>query len=701
MSHLDQPWFQEAKDRNGKINKTFGYNIQYLKKFQKEFYQANYHQVDPYRQQYVPNPFLYQYDLTVFCWLYYYSILRKEIQLLSNQGNDDLAEELFQTQKIYGISREDFLFAAAELRWPTRNENGSMRGTFVRDPWSERRVAAISDPNYKYVFSFGGGGQGKTHVYLAVLSMIFDYFLFTQKGARCMISTTNEDKLEGVSWSYLSNIYSATEKGISLTAGRAENKGGYTLRRPQNKEDKAGVFKGLLVGRQINDQAIVDKLTGTHGHPFIGYIIDEMQSTPAAPLRAAPNFTMHAKSSLILGAGNYGENDDTLANNIRPIGGWGGVTPDTGQWISQCENGAKALVLHFNNSLSPGMTDEGHKKWPHLPHKSILDEKYPDKASRNPDTNISYRRFWIGWRVDNVQSRNVLSQKFIDDNLASSPLNLRRVIHNFGSFDSAPAEIDRNLLNHLQEGICAVTGKRVFGPKEMIALTKSTDSLKYYQESSAKVLAHMARCGIKSGALILDWTGRPAHAEQFNNAGFACHRMVYNKQMPDGVRKNERTGLIERPIKLNVQLEFKEDIPVENLYAHHTVENVIAFGAWLLREYCKVGRVRGLTVDLLTQIQSPRTFEEEMFYREYELVAHKKYGDRFKLESKNTFKVKHKFSPDILDTLFQAAYYMFMVRNLPLTIDDNDDIIPEDQEETEADTSFLWEGDGLYELDQA
>lgn len=698
MSHLDKTWFLRANEKNGILDSTYGYGIQYLRKWKEQFYGANYHTVSPYHKDYVPNPFRYQYDLTVACWLFYYDILKKEIAILRDQGQDDLADQLSQTQTLYGITRSDFLFAAAEMRWPTSNEDGTLRGSFVRDPWSERRVDAISDPNYKYVFSFGGGGQGKTHVYLCVLLIIFDYFMFTQKGARCMISTTNEDKLKSVSWAYLGNLNSSTQKNISLTAGRAQNKGGFVLKRPENK-DEAGVFKGILVGRQINDQTIVDKLTGTHGHPFIGYIIDEMQSTPAAPLNAAPNFTMHAKGSLILGAGNYGENDDTLAQNIRPIQGWKEVTPETGRWISQCENGAKAIVLHFNNQLSPGMTDEGHKRWPHLPHKAILNQNYPNIQLRNAETNIAYRRFWIGWRVETVIGRNILTEKLLDENLANRPLRLKRVLHNFGSFDSAQAEVDRNMFNHLREGICAETGKRVFGPKQLHALTKSTESLRYYRESSSKVYQLCLDSKIKSGALILDWTGRPAHAEQLYELGFETQRLVYNKHLPDGVKVNERTGMPERPIKINVQLDFKDDVPIENLYAHHIAENLISFGAWLLVEYIKVGRVRGLTEELLKQIQSPRSFDQEFYLREYEFVPHRKYGNRFKLESKDYFKKKYKFSPDILDTLFQAAYYMFMVRNLPLTMDDNDDIIPEDQDETVEDSSWMWEGDGLEAFD--
>ena len=704
MSHLHKEWFRRSVDASQRgIDNIHGFGIRCLRIEQEKFYAQNFHKVDAYHSSYKPNPFRYQYDLCMFIWLNYYTILKEEIKLLrflhsqdKEKGFSDTAYELEMTQQLYGISRADFLFAAAELRWPTTVlSDGSHHGLFIRDPWSEKRAVALSHPIFKNVISFGGGGQGKTHVSLAFNLMIFDHFILTQKGARCMISTVNEDKLNSVSWSYLCNLNSSTQKGVSLYAGKAKNAGKHTLMRPGNK-DLGGVFKGLLIGNQMNSQNIVDKLTGSHGHHFISYIIDEAQSTHDPPIMAAPNYTMHAKDYRLALAGNWGENNDTLAQNATPDIGWDKVDETTGSWISTMQNGSKAIVLHFNNDLSPGMTEEGNRSFPHLPSQKILDRNYPDKTKRNLN-NISYRRFWIGYRVEDTDDKCTISDRLVKENMAHLPLDLISVSHRFFAFDSAQAERDRNLMTLFDEGVDKTTKQRVFGITEVHPLEKSTESLKYYQESSDQIIEKARKNNIISGAGIVDWTGRPAHAEMMAAKGFEVKKVIYNKGVPDGVRADPHTGRKEKAIRLNIQLDFKQDIEPDKVCAHHVAENMISLAAWALREYIKAGRVRGINENILRYIGGNRTIDLELYHRKFKLKNSTKYGSRFHLESKDDFKKEYGFSPDILDTLFQGALYMLLYRNLPLTPVSRDDTVYETQlvlpsKEIE-DHNEIWEED--------
>ncbi len=703
MSHLNTTWFARTMEAHTQgMDIIHDYGIHYIKQYHEKFYAEKKHLAQPYSHEYIPNPFRFQYDLCVFIWLNYYKILTAEIAILRDKGKrepkagwTEKADELLTDRTLYGIRREDFIFAAGELRWPTTIlADGSHHGLLIRDPWAEKRMVAYSDEHKKYVISFGGGGQGKTLVSLAMGMMIFDYFIFTQKGARCMISTVNKDKLNSVSWAYLCNLNSSTQPGISLYAGRARIAGDHTLARPNNK-DRGGVFKGILIGNQMNSQSIIDKLTGSHGHPFIMYIMDEIQSTPPAPLTAAPNYTMHANDYLIVGAGNWGENNDTLADNVKPDIGWDAVDEKTGTWISTTQNGSKAIVLQFNNDLSPGMTEEGHRMFPHLPSQKSLDKSFPDKTKRNVN-NIAYRRFWIGFRVKDSGDTCVIYEDLIKENMADLPLNLDKIIHTFFTFDSAQAEIDRNMNIVCREGICSVTKQRVFGPHKCYPLKKSTESIKYYAESSKQLLDIADKNNITSGGGIVDWTGRPAQAEMMQANGFVVRRVIYNKGIPDGVRKDKHTKRVERAWPLNIQLDFKHDIPPDKICAHHVASNMISFAAWLLREYIKAGRVRGITQELLNFMKHERTLEEELYHREFYYKNSATYGSLFELESKKDFKIKYGFSPEILDCLFQAALYMYLYRSLPLTPIANDVIVEQDKVDYRSDEDEhleLWEND--------
>jgi hypothetical protein len=697
-THIGTKWFDLALEQHNKgMDHLYTYGIRCIKDIHKRYHEAGYHKIPAFHPSYTPNPFRTQYDFTVYVWINYQKILKLEVDYLESLAKKERsdkysceAEELRTTKKLYGISREDFLFAAADMRWPTTIlPDGRHEGQFVRDPWSNLRVQALSHPELKNVISFGGGGQGKTHVSLGFALMIFDYYLWTQRGARCMISTVNEDKLDSVGWSYLCRLNSSTSKEISLSAGNAKIAGNHTLARPGIK-DKAGVFKGLLIGNQMNKQSIVDKLTGSHGHPFLIYVLDEMQSTPDIPITASNNFTMHAKDYRIIGSGNFGENNDTLSTNIEPLGGWKTVDENTGQWISKMQNGQKAIVLHFNNNNSPGITKDGNRKWPYLPSLKILDEKYP-KETRN-EANIGYRRFWTGWRIEGSGTNCVIYEKMVLESGSNKPLTNNNVNRKWLSFDSAQADNDRNLATVFQEELDQQTKGRVFGPLELNELDKATEGIKYYKESTNQLWKIIKKNNINSGDAIVDWTGRPAHAEMLAAKGFHTVKLIYNKGVPDGKRIDPITKRRERAIPLGIELDFKKDMAADKICAHHVSENLISFAAWLTRQYVITGRLRNINDNLLNGLNC-NSISKELFSRVWEMKNSNTHGQRFILQSKKEFKKSFGFSPDILDTIFQGCYFAFVHRQIPLTKLSSGDKLPESTD-ADADAHLdIWEQD--------
>lgn len=694
--HFQKEWFHRCLSASEKgIDHIDTLGILSLEEQMEEFYNESKDKIPPYHTRYEPNPFRFQYDLLVHCWLHYHSILDREIKL-----NKEKSEELTLTQNLYGITREDFLFAAAELRWPTtQDKDGARRGKFVRDPWSERRVQDYSHPKIKYTASFGGGGQGKTTTFSAFSVMMFDHYLFTEKGARCMISTTAKDKLNSVAWPYVTTLYKATEQGISLYAGRGEIKGEWTIKRPGNK-DTAGVFKGLLLGNQINNSSVEDKLTGSHGHPFISYLLDEAQSTSKAPMVAANNFTMHARDYRISLAGNYSEDEDTLGENTKPKGGWTSVDENTEYWETKTATGQPIIVRHFNNNNSPGM-GELSKVFPHMPSKRNLEEKYPNPSSRTMN-NIGYRRFWVGFRTDSLDNDLVITDEFVKENNANQPLILHQIESTFFSFDSAPAEIDRNVQLICKSGLCPKTKQRIFGPSHIYILPKTTESIRYYRESSASLLSNAHKNNIKSGAAIVDWTGRPGHAEHLDQAGFTVQRIVYNKGLPDGQRIDTITKRKERPIRLGITVDFQKGIPVDKLCAHHVSETCIDFSALLLRLYIQAGRLRGLNEDLIKNLSLERSWDEEVYKRKFRYKTSVKYGDRFVLQSKKEFKELYGFSPDIFDSLLQMCYYAFVYLKIPLTSIDSDvNLKLQDTQKIEDDVNEVWDSINAFDDEMA
>ncbi len=664
-----QIWWKKAKKAHlaGK-NNLYLYGIKSLEKDYEEFYDKGFHLTAKYSANYKPNPFCYQYDLTFHIFLNFNSILDKEIARIRRLAKIKKSKKLHQKandmsieKHINGITREDFLFAAAEMRWPTEDLDGQLFGKFVRDPWCERRVKGICS-EHNFVFTFGGGGQGKTHIFLAFMLMLFEHFIFTEKGARCMFSTVNKDKLEGVAWPYLQSLLNATGKNISLYAGKSKISGGWTLKRPGTR-DTGGVFKGILVGRTMNDSTVVDKLTGSHKHPAVAYLIDEAQSTPIAPIKASTNFTMHSDHVWIFAAGNYDEDGDSLGLNVRPeCGGWTEVDEHTGEWISTTTTGQKAYVIHLNNEDSPGMTDEGAHRYPHLPNREKLNRLYPIAVNRDIHTNNHYRRFWVGWRVENKKGNAIITRELAEQGDATLPIRIsfRKPYSRFMSFDSAPSETDRNVVGIFLEGIDESTGEWIWGIERFYRLNKASQALQYYKESTNDLYRIILENKVKSGDVIMDWTNRTAHAELLQDRGISVKTLIYNACVPDGRRPDTITRSIRGPFLVD---------PDKNVFAHQIANNNIAYGAYALQQYIINGRFRGLVQGVLSPFASDmgdRTEDDEFYARQFIKVKSRDYGELVGIDSKIDFKKKHGFSPDPLDVLFQAAYFMSIFRGMPL-----------------------------------
>jgi hypothetical protein len=670
--YKDRPWLKNVIRASGKRQNLYLHGIKSLENDLNKFLDDGEYLVEPFSEDYKPNPYYYQYDLEIHIFINYEKLKNREImrlkRSLEKHYDDKTAErlEFVRRNGPSGIPRYEHIFNAAEIRWPTTElPNGALKGWFIRDPWSIRRMEGLSDKN-NFTIAFGGGGQGKTWTILGFMLMIFEHYLFTWSGAKCSFSTISEDKIKNVPWPHLQKLLYSTEKDISLYAGKSIISGDYTLKRPgKGKSDTGGVFRGILVGRHINDSVVTDKLTGTHMHEAYCYLIDEMQNTPKAPIEAASNYMSSGKPVWVAGAGNYDQDDDGLGPNVQPIhGGWESVTPETGKWESEMINGAKATVLHFNNDLSPGMLSKEHaKRFPYLPNQVKKDHVYA-KSKQNP-TNKGYRRFWIGWRSTDIDEDRVLTNQLVKDGGANIDLHLdpEYPVFNFGSLDTAESGGDRNPFLHFSDGMELGTEKRVWGPIKGYDIQAPQDPRRNQDvitDESIKI-AKRAKIGVDHG-IIIDGTKNTGHSGRFYSKGYNVISFIYHKALPDGKREDKYTRRKEAAILVN------PNAPNDSgRYAHQLCVNHITFGAFLLKEYVAQGRVRGINEKILEAFEDSRTLEEELFRRSF--LPNKitgDYGDRYCLDSKEEFKESYKFSPDILDTLFQAAYYMFVYRGMPI-----------------------------------
>lgn len=654
-----------------------------------------------YHQEYVPNPYHYQYDLELYIFINFHDLLKREIALEKDPKKIELLRE---TKSATLMPREKHLGNAASIRWPGR---AAPDGTFIGDlavtPWLMDYFYGVS--NYKNVIEFGGAGQGKTYGPLAFMSMIYDYFIYTKKGAQCTFSTVSESKIKGSTWPYATRLYEVNKNQryqFSLTAGAARKAGDYTLNRVKDGKvfEQGGTFKGVLIPRGRKDASVVDKLTGYHDPEARIYLLDEMQSTDDAPLGAYNNMFLHPKYGWFNAAGNFDEDSDLLGINLVPTTGWDSVNEATHMWESVIKTKResldhKSLVIHFNNDLSPGVTNAefGKKYHRFVPTQKKKEQLYPTEESRK---TVAYKRFWIGFRFDkNIEKKiHVLTADVISDSRChEDPPDDYLKMFTIGSFDSAPASIDRNVSTALDIGTTGDGLPMVNLKKGYVTLfEKPQRALEYYEKSCNNIITFHERFGIQPGHYIMDWTQRLAHIEMLAKRGYPCHHLIYQEKIPSKPGINNVTGQIEDRIPLQrIPTYVKADFQKEVIhYADQAVTNKITLGAYVFRMFVEAGRVRGLNASLLQGLYC-ETFEKEMLTREFVEV---KRGNStlLSLDSKDDFKGKHNFSPDVLDTLFQAFYMIYVIYGIRPTVQGLGKMEKKKKKKSIDKYSKLWEG---------
>lgn len=616
---------------------------------------------------YKPYPFAFQYDLELHIWLNWNSILKREIEL---GGDKNFINEYGFTS----FNRYQHLLNAMSIRWPTKKlPNDLHSGDLIQTPWLVDFAKTASDCEDN--ISFGGGGQGKTYGPLAMMCMWYDHFLFTRTGAQCTYSTVSEDKLKSSTWPYVNKLYPVSEQvdKFSLYAGKAKRCPDYTYNRVGDDGkvlQVGGKFIGLLLQKGIKDSRVVDKLTGSHDAIARIYLLDEAQSTDDAPIDAYPNMFMHPKYRAFFMSGNYDEDTDLLGLNTEPAAttGWSGVNDSTHMWegiLKSKKNnlGRRTIVTHFNNELSPVVIDPSlAKRYPHMPTREMREKLYPTEEAKK---SIACKRFWYGFRYEkqNKQTELFLSLQFISDYRGDREPEWLYDPINIASFDSAPASVDRNVLNILAIGQEARTELPLIAPNRLFCFEKPSSDFEYHTQTSKKLNDHLKRFAVESGNAIMDWTNRTALIEMMKkDYGIVFHHLIYNNAIPKKRQQNPQSGDMEDKIELETIPTFSGKFELnKTYYAHEKVANRITLGAYIMRLFLEKGRLAGFRSSILDGIIAySNGFDKEFLRRKF--IKDKK--GIISLDSKDQFNSDYGFSPDICDTFFQAFYMLYVIFNI-------------------------------------
>jgi len=621
-----------------------------------------------YHDEYMPDFTEYQYDLEMFIFLNYDSLYRRELELADN----DKLEALEAMGLEYGATffkREEHLQNAILIRWPEKLlPTGEASTAFALTPWAKDFLYGLS--NYSNIVQFGGGGQGKTYSPIAFMVMLYDHFIHTKSGAQCSFSTVSETKLKSSIWSHLTKLYSWKNKyTFSKYAGTASVAPEYTYRRKTQAGkyiEEGGTMKGILLVQGSKTARQIDKLTGQHDVMARAYLLDEAQSTGPAPLQAYNNMFLHPKYGWFLMAGNYELDEDLLGINTTPSSGWESVDETTHMWESTLKSpdsdlGHKSLVIHYNNELSPGMTDPAMAK---RYAKFLMTPEKKRRLYKSVEEEETYeaKRFWVGFRfekkTENVE--RVVTPEVLKQFGAYQKQDFKTQFC-VASLDSAHStERDRSILTIFNIGVDE-RGYPMIAPSLVVSLPKPSTALTYYKETAMMIKEKLEQNLVPlSGYSIMDWTQRSQLLEGLRDLGVVFHHMIYQQHPPKEIGQNDVTKAQERPIELETIPTFANGFEKEvRTFAHEKIVNRITTGAYLFRLFVEHGRCRNINASILQGIPNVKSFEEEMCLRYFEYTTHHN-EPKIKLDDKTLFKRKRKFSPDILDTFYQVFYMLYV-----------------------------------------
>jgi len=281
-----------------------------------------------FHQEFRPQFTNYQYDLELYIFFHYEELYKRELELTPS---GEKRACLLEKGLAYGatlLTRQEHLQNAILIRWPEKElKDGSISTTYALTPWAKDYLYGLS--NYTNIVTFGGGGQGKTYSALAMAVMTYDFFYYTKSGAQCSASTVSEKKLKSSIWSHVNKLYSfKNDYRFSDSSGSAHIAPEYTYRRKDTKNkyiEEGGTLTGVLLVQGAKTARQIDKLTGQHDVEARIYLLDEAQSTGAAPLQAYNIMFLHPKWGWFFMAGNYELDEDLLVLNSISEHGWDSV----------------------------------------------------------------------------------------------------------------------------------------------------------------------------------------------------------------------------------------------------------------------------------------------------------------------------------------------------------------------------------------
>lgn len=169
--------------------------------------------------------------------------------------------------------------------------------------------------------------------------------------------------------------------------------------------DESGIF-GVATGQDEGDiQKAVDKIIGFHAKNVIA-IVDEMQATNQAIVKACSSLEAGADRFQFIGLGNPDSELDSLGQMSEPKNGYDSITPEMERWETK-----RGICIHLDGLESPRVK-EGDEYYPGLLRQQDIDNEAKAYGEDSPEFWRTRRGFLAPQGVTKTVLSPTMIRKF-------------------------------------------------------------------------------------------------------------------------------------------------------------------------------------------------------------------------------------------------------------------------------------------------
>lgn len=510
---------------------------------------------------------------------------------------DAIAYAFLHNESVVGAPSKQWLFkAAAEEYWGPKS---TMH--YEWHPWNLRGLELLCE--WPYLAIIGCANAAKTD--LGAIWGLLNWRFDPEHTLVLLTSTTLKDSRKRM-WGRVKRY--AEAMGADLPAKIIDSQGVIRANIPGKNLSEASSIS-LIAGEKKNEREAIGKLIGMKNQRII-LIADELPELSDALFYAfLSNLSVNPQPQMV-GIGNFASIYDPLGEFSRPINGWGTITPDHTEWITE-----RGYCLRYDGLKSPNFEQE-KDRWKFIYNRKNL----ADHRKNLGENSIEF------WRM----CRSFPCPAGTQDTIYSDADFLAVNAEGKVKFDKDPVKVasldpaythdgDRCPIVFAEYGL--VGGIRVLCFTECKLLiedvTRATEARDFQIARQFKTECEQRQ--VKPENTCLDSTG----------AGKPFLSIVHE------VWSDQVSGIEFGGAASSIPVFSHDRRPAKDLYANRVSE------IWLsAREYLRSGQIKGVFPDLAREMkarQYPKSTERQTVSR------------RITIESKKQMKNRVGWSPDLAD----------------------------------------------------